>query len=311
MRIHLDTDIGGDIDDVYALAYLARHANVELVGVTTVLDDGGRRAGYARELLRVAGIEGVPVAEGAREDHPRYRGQTFGLPDESRYWPAPVVQAPGPLDAALDLLAAGIEADATVLAIGPLTNLALLEERAPGTLAGAEVVIMGGFVRPIPEGYPQFKWTDDFNVQSDTDAARTVFDAVDPARCTLVPLEVSAQTYVRRRDIPRLAASGPLGALLARQAEAALADLEFDRLFGRRQDRLPDDLVNFMHDPLAAAVTLGWPGATTDTVPLHLEQTGDYLRTIEHPDGRPFRVVTAVDPARLLDHWLDTVAPLA
>ncbi len=307
MQIHLDTDIGGDIDDAYALAYLARHADAELIGVTTVLDDGGRRAGYARELLRIAGVEGVPVAEGAREDHPRFRGQTFGLPDESAYWPAPVPPAPGPLDAALDLLAASIEAGATILAIGPLTNLALLEARAPGTLARAEVVVMGGFVRPIPDGYPQFKWTDDFNVQSDTDAAQTVLDAVDPARCTLVPLDVTVQTYVRRRDIPRLTAAGPLSALLARQAEASLQGMEFDRLFGRRHAGLPDDLVNFMHDPLAAAVTLGWPGATVTPLPVRLEQAGDGLRTIEDPGGRMLRVVTEVDAAAFLEHWLETV----
>lgn len=167
---------------------------------------------------------------------------------------------------------------------------------------------MGGLVRPIPDAYPQFKWTDDFNVQSDVDAARIVIEAIDPARCTLVPLEVRVQTYVRHRDVARLAASGPLGALLARQVEAAHQDLEFDRLFGRRNDGLPDDLVNFMHDPLAAAVTLGWSGARIDVLPIHLEQRGDYLRTLER-DGTALRVVTEVDASAFLDHWLATVAP--
>ncbi len=311
MKIHLDTDIGGDIDDVYALAYLARHADAEIVGITTVLDDVGRRAGYARQVLRFAGAEGVPVAEGAREDHPRYRGQRFGLPDESRYWPAPVAPAPGPLDAALDLLVASIALEATILAIGPLTNLALLEEREPGILARARLVVMGGFIHAIPDAYPQFKWTDDFNVQADAEAARAVLEAVDPARCTLVPLEVTVQTYVRARDITRLNAGDALAALLARQAEASLHDLEFDRLFGRRHDGLPDDLVNFMHDPLAAAVSLGWEGATIASVPVRLEPSGDYLRTIEDRAGRAFPAVTEVDASVFLDHWLEVVAPVS
>ena len=313
MRVHLDTDIGGDIDDLYALAYLAylaRAEGVELSGVTTVLDDGGRRAGYATEALRLAGLEDVPVAEGAREADSRYRSQLFGLPDESKYWPAPVPRRPGVVDAALDLLAASIEAGAMVMAIGPLTNLALLEEQRPGILRGTDLVFMGSFIRPIPTAYPAFKWTDDFNTQADPAAAEVVFNAVDPSRVMLVPLEVSVQTYVRRHDLARLASAGDLGVLLARQGEATLVDLEFDRLFGRRHEGLPDDLVNFMHDPLAVAVGCGWPGVTIEEIPIRLEWAGeDYLRTIEDRSGRAFRVVTAVDAPALLDHWLDTVAP--
>lgn len=309
MRIHLDTDIGGDIDDVCALAYLARADGVELAGITTVLDDGGRRAGYAAELLRLAGIEGVTVAEGAREDDPRYHGQAFGLPDEARYWPSPVAPHPGDAGAALDLLEASIDGGAMVCAIGPLTNLARLEERRPGILRQTSLVVMGGFVRPIPAGYPAFKWTDDFNVQADPAAAELVLDAADPGRTLLVPLEVSVRTFLRRRDLPRLAAEGPLGVLLARQGDATLADLEFDRLFGRRHEGLPDDLVNFMHDPLAVAAGLGWAGVHVEEVPIRLERTGDYLRTMEDPSGRPFRVVTGADGEGLLAHWLDVVAP--
>lgn len=309
MLIHLDTDIGGDLDDACALAYLASREDVELSGVTTVLDDGGRRAGYAAELLRLTAHPGVPIAEGMSEHDPRYGAHRFGLPDEARYWPAPVPPLPGPIDAALDAIEASVGRGATLLAIGPLTNLALAEERRPGLLARADVVIMGGFIRPVPDLFPQFKWTDDFNVQADIAAAERVLTAVDPDRTLLVPLEVTVQTYLRASDLPRLAGAGPLGALLARQSGATLADLEFDRLFGRRHPGLPDDLVNFLHDPLAAAATCGWDGVTIERIPLHLERTGDYLRTLESPAGRPFPTITTVDAHALLTHWLDTVAP--
>jgi hypothetical protein len=45
--IHLDTDIGGDTDDLCALAMLVGWPGVELVGVTTCSDSGGGRAGLA------------------------------------------------------------------------------------------------------------------------------------------------------------------------------------------------------------------------------------------------------------------------
>ena len=47
-KIHLDTDIGGDIDDLCALAMLLQRPDVDLVSVTTVAEDVGRRAHLAQ-----------------------------------------------------------------------------------------------------------------------------------------------------------------------------------------------------------------------------------------------------------------------
>ena len=55
MRVHLDTDLGGDTDDACALAMLLGWSGVELVGVTTVADPGGRRAGCVAHCLGLAG----------------------------------------------------------------------------------------------------------------------------------------------------------------------------------------------------------------------------------------------------------------
>ena len=67
MLIHVDTDIGGDPDDVAALAMLAGWPDVELAGVTTSIDPGGVRAGYARHCLDLLGLLSVPVAAGAEQ----------------------------------------------------------------------------------------------------------------------------------------------------------------------------------------------------------------------------------------------------
>jgi purine nucleosidase len=81
-RIHLDTDIGGDTDDLCALAMLLGWADVELVGVTTCSDSGGLRAGLARYALRLAGQEGLPVAAGADGSLGGYRfPPSFSDPD--------------------------------------------------------------------------------------------------------------------------------------------------------------------------------------------------------------------------------------
>src|SRR5205814_1573122 len=138
IKIHLDTDIGGDIDDLCALAMLLKRPDADLVGVTTVADDTGRRAGYARYVLRLAGRASIPVAAGADVASGVYRTPMV-YPPERDYWPEPVTPFFTPVAAALDLLEASIAAGATIVAIGPFTNLRLLEERQPGILARARL----------------------------------------------------------------------------------------------------------------------------------------------------------------------------
>ena len=89
MLVHLDTDIGGDVDDICALAMLLGWPGVEISAVTTVGEDRGRRAGYARRALEMAGRAGVPVAAGVDVASGRYP-YPLGLPPEDEYWGGPV-----------------------------------------------------------------------------------------------------------------------------------------------------------------------------------------------------------------------------
>ena len=89
-RLHLDTDIGGDIDDLCALAMVLNWRESELVAVTTVSEIDGKRAGYARYLLGIAGRNDVPVAAGADVALGCYRHWRPGIHlDEHAYWPEP------------------------------------------------------------------------------------------------------------------------------------------------------------------------------------------------------------------------------
>jgi inosine-uridine nucleoside N-ribohydrolase len=81
-KLHLDTDIGGDIDDLCALAMVLNWPDIELVAVTTVSDDQGKRAGYGRYALALAGRENIPVAAGADVSLGCYGRWQPGFPDE-------------------------------------------------------------------------------------------------------------------------------------------------------------------------------------------------------------------------------------
>jgi len=304
-KLHLDTDLGGDIDDLCALAMVLAWPEVELVGVTTVAEHGGKRAGYVRYALELAGRGGVPVAAGADASLGCYRSWPM-LPEEADYWPNQIPAFPTPLDEALSLLEGSIEEGAIVVAIGPFTNLALLERRKPGILERANLFLMGGFVFPTREGYPPMTNEMDYNVQVDVESSLVVFERSNP---TLVPLSVTVETSLRRAQLSQIRKSGALGELIASQAEAFARDEATPPHKRKAWPALPDDTINFQHDPLACAIALGWSeGVRTEEISLRFKVENGYLREIVDPTGKPTSVVTRVDGKAFSNFWVCAVS---
>ena len=119
-RIHLDTDLGSDTDDLCALAMLLGWPDVDLIGITTSADVQGLRVGFIEYVLRLADRSDIPVAAGADGSLAGFR-TPVGFPNVNRYWPEPIAPRPTPPGEALDLLVRSIEAGAMVVAIGPFT----------------------------------------------------------------------------------------------------------------------------------------------------------------------------------------------
>ena len=304
LKLHLDTDIGGDIDDLCALAMVLDWPNAELLALTTVAEHQGKRAGYARYALALAGREEIPVAAGAEASLDCFRSWQ-GLPDEDAYWPEPIRPIPTLLDEALFLLKNSIEQGAVIAAIGPLTNLALLEKRCPGILRQARLCIMGGYVYPPRKGFPAWGSDMDWNVQVDVQSAYWVIQRSNP---TFVPLSVTVETSLRRAYLPVLRQSGPLARLLARQAEAFAKDENIEARYGQTCEGLPEDTINFQHDALACAIALGWnKDLEIAQVRLKSEIKDGWLLQKVDDGGKPTRVVVRVNGDKFNQLWLDRV----
>ncbi|CAA9405640.1 MAG: Inosine-uridine preferring nucleoside hydrolase [uncultured Rubrobacteraceae bacterium] len=301
--VHVDTDIGGDPDDLCALAMLLGWAGVELAGVTTSTDEDGVRAGMASYALGLSGRGAVPVAAGTAGSLGGLRVRP-GFPDLSLHWPEPIHPEPSPPGAALDLLAKNATAGATIVCIGPWTNLALLETARPGLLASTRVVVMCGYVRPPRPGLGQWTPEMDYNVQQDTVAARVVWERCAPV---LVPLTAGLEARLRAAHLARLEGGGDLSRLVARQGELQGVEEGMGRT-GRKHPGLPDDLLNFHYDPLACAVAVGWDGARVEERRLRAREKDGVLTFPEEPGGRKTRVVTDVDGPRFEEDWLQAVA---
>jgi len=127
VSIILDTDIGSDIDDAVALAYLLRQPRCDLVGITTVTGDVARRAACAEVICREMGRGDIPIHLGAADvlvygpgqpnvpqyDGIKHRRSSDGSPKKycGGFLRQTIRARPGEI---------------TLLTIGPLTNIALL-----------------------------------------------------------------------------------------------------------------------------------------------------------------------------------------
>jgi purine nucleosidase len=303
-KIHLDTDIGGDMDDLCALAMLLKLPDVEITGVTTVAEDNGRRAGYVKYVLDLAERNEIPIAAGADVALGCYRYQP-GYPPDEENWGVQVTPLMGSLDDALSLLKRSIEQGAVIVGIGQYTNFALLEKQYPGILQDANLYLMGGRIFDPPSGFPQWSNEYDYNIQLDIGSAKSVFEQANP---TVIPLAMSSQTALRRAYLPRLAHAGRLGPLIVRQAEFCAKSDRFEVQYGETCAGLPRDIINFQHDSLACAVALGWrEGVEIEIIPLKFEIRDSYLHEIPDTGGKATPVVTKIEANAFNAYWCDVL----
>jgi inosine-uridine nucleoside N-ribohydrolase len=136
----LDTDIGDDIDDAYALALALRSPELKLLGIATTYGDTELRARLVDRYLAAVGRSDIPVAAGPATAHQNVLTQT-----------AYARQAPERKHAdAVEFLLDQIRAhpgEITLIAIGPLVNVGAAIERDAATFSKLKrVVLMGGSV---------------------------------------------------------------------------------------------------------------------------------------------------------------------
>jgi purine nucleosidase len=192
VKLIFDTDIGDAYDDTVALALALASPEVELLGVTTVGGDVDLRARFARRFLDLAGRADVPVAIGA--------ATPVSARFTQRRWAEAGPSLSGAEPRACDFMLEAVRrhpGEVTVLALGPLSNLAAALAAEPAAFAGiGRIVIMGGSIRrgygdmpPLPPRGPSAE----YNIVCDIGAARAVLGSGAPI--TLAPLDATMAAF--------------------------------------------------------------------------------------------------------------------
>jgi len=278
--ILLDTDIGTDIDDAFALALVLRSSEFDLVGVTTVSGDTQARARLAARLLIDAGRGRVPVAAGEP-------GKP--LPIEQTQLGDGLQGSPLLTQPAVEFMKDQIEQariPLTLVAIGPLTNVAQLITRYPATARKLkQIVMMGG---SIAFGYGNSpKPVAEYNIASDAEAAQVVFGSGIPI--LMAPLDATAMLDLDAPDRQRIF-----------DHHTALTD-DLARLYPLWGHPTP-----ILFDPLAVAMLIDPSLCRTKPLTLAVDDKG--FTRVE--PGRPNAIVAlSSDKQRFLQLLLSRVAP--
>jgi inosine-uridine nucleoside N-ribohydrolase len=211
--VFVDTDTG--VDDAVAVAWLIEQRRVQVVGLSTVFGNTSN-TNAARNLLTLFAAAGrsYPVTIGAAAPLSLPATGTGALvhgPDGLWFAQQPLPIDTLPTDAPAAIAAAArAHPSLTIIALGPLTNIALAVQQYPADLAGVRVVALGGAQvggnrTPVAE----------FNIHADPHALDVVLQSA--VALEIVTLDAFTQVTVDPKRFPEQLArrGGPVGRLLA------------------------------------------------------------------------------------------------
>ena len=178
-KIIIDTDIGDDVDDAFALALAVKSPELEILGVTTTFGDTEARAKITDRFLGEVGRAEIPVLAGKPT-------ATRNPMSQRRYADTSRFTQPSHADA-VDFLLDQIRkhpGEITLIAIGPLMNIGAAIDKDPATFRKLKrVVLMGGSVR---RGYGDMGYTapvppmPEWNILNDIPSAQQLFTSGVP-----------------------------------------------------------------------------------------------------------------------------------
>lgn len=192
-KIIIDTDIGDDVDDAAALMMAFNSPELEVIGITTVFQNTGKRAEMVLDLCHQYGKEEIPV----------YAGYGIPLIERPLYEESPLQyeilsnhysfeQNISAVDFMIQTLMKNPET--IIVEMGAMTNLAMAFYQAPEVMKNAQIIAMGGvFTQNAVE----------WNIGCDPEAARIVMDYAKDLK--MFGLEITKYCRLSEETLSRFA----------------------------------------------------------------------------------------------------------
>ena len=286
--ILFDCDIGEDIDDTFALAAILASPELDVRGITTVGEDSYKRAQIVCRFVTAVGRPEIPVAAGlpVKTTKPLPYWQVQYGNHASVYFRDPKpAKMPAP-----EFLSKHLKdhpGELTLLAVGPLTNIAALLTKYPECKPMIKrIVLMGGSVR---RGYndgsqPQAE----YNIAQDAKAAQVVFRSGVPL--VVAPLDATAMLKLDAKRQKRLFDAG---SILTLSLQALV------QLWQEKNEPI-------LYDPVAVTLVYTEKFCTMENLAIDVDDKG-FTKIIK--DGKPnARVATAIKKDEFLDWFVDRLA---
>lgn len=232
IRIWMDVDTAngiGEIDDGLALVQAFHSPNLQVMGVSAIFGNAPLKRTFpiALNVARVFGPKGLKVYRGA--EGPR----DLGTPN-----------------AGTQAMAAALRRHRmTIVAIGPATDVATLIERHPALTSRIDRIVMvagrlpGQTFISAPKQPRPFT---DFNFENDPAAMQVVLDSHVPL--VFAPWQVASKTWITRRDLTRLQASGGSGLWIAATSQQWI-DTWTQKLHARGGNPFDTLAIGYLNDP--------------------------------------------------------------
>lgn len=168
----IDTDIGTDVDDMWALAFALRCPELDIRLITTCTGDVEYRAALVAKLLEVAGRTDIPIGLGLPLDAAPEPQKAWIEDYQLNLYPGVVIE--DGVGAICDTINQS-ENPVTIIAIGPLPNIAAALQRAPSIIENSKFIGMHGSLRIGYLGAP--KPMKEYNVKQHALSCKSVFEA--------------------------------------------------------------------------------------------------------------------------------------
>ena len=197
MPVIFDTDIGDDIDDTWALALLVQSPEFDVKLVTTAVGNTSSKAKTVARILETVGRTDIPVGIGLQHHKGSHRQDAWAKDYKLSSYPGIIYQ--DGVQALIDTIMNSPE-PMTVIAVGPLPNIAAALQREPRIADKARFVGMHGSIRCGYGGSP--KPSAEYNVRAFAKEAQKVFTA--RWNMTITPLDTCGIVQLKGRKYQKV-----------------------------------------------------------------------------------------------------------